>query len=386
MRDAANANTSVHPVSLPINPLDKQPPRERTAGNSAWQLGLRWLGSGLLIWIAALIVPLTLANQWLQSRVFDESVFVSTYSSLADEPLVQDYVAGQAAQAIELGDFLSPDLEDLLGGGLGQMLDSLGLEGSGLDLGALGGPLTDDLESEISAIIENAVHSVMTSESFAAAWGQALSQMHRQLLDALTSTEYATRGSPDLTLNLELGPIIQTIRDQMVSQGNWLAGLIPDFDSSVPLITITNIPQLRTVVSVLHYFPPYTLWVAAALVLLAIVVAPLRWLALLMSCLATAISAAGAWALVGPVGAGYLEGVPDPQLRALAHQIWVTGTDPLITNLQLVLVGSVGLGLLALAATIGVSLASLKRSRQSSSQAETHGTSQEASEFEQGRY
>ncbi|GHS86303.1 hypothetical protein AGMMS50218_05980 [Actinomycetota bacterium] len=227
-----------------------------------------------LVILGALLAPLALVAGWTRAEVTDTDRYLATVSGLAADPAVQRVVSAEVTRVV---------LDRLDA----QALTTAALDGLGIDsltpraqagLRALQAPLTAAVET----FVRDTVTRIVGSDAFAAAWTQANRVAHAQLFAVLRSDPgSALELGADGELRLRLGPVVDEVRTQLVAAGFALAASIPAVDASVPLLTSPELVRARSAYALLDLLHTWLLWGAVGSLLLAVLIAPRRRVALL---------------------------------------------------------------------------------------------------------
>ena len=168
-------------------------------------------------------------------------------------------------------------------------------------LSLLSQPAADGLES----LVDRAVTQVVTSDGFAAVWATATRAGHRALTTAATSDGGGLVVRKDDGVGIQLGAIVDAVKQHLTAQGVRVAGLIPPVDRVVILGRGESLTMIRTAHAVAaavgYWAPVVTLGLLAA----GILVARRRATALLGAGLGLLIGG-GALAIGIAIGAGLM--------------------------------------------------------------------------------
>ncbi|MFB7845176.1 hypothetical protein [Microbacterium sp. NPDC056052] len=247
---------------------DREVPRRTRTGG--WG---RTLLSASLIVIGALLAPVAVVSTWAHHQLTDTDYFVSTFAPLAHEPAVQDLVADEAVTAIESHIDIDRIADDLFAG-LGD-LDLTPRARGALQL--LQAPVVSGLKD----LIRKTIDGFVRSDAFAAIWKDALEVTHRQLLSTATGQQGAaiTIGQ-NQRIQLELGPIIDAVKEELVKDGVPLADRIPAISRSIVLAEDTSIGIYLTIYQIVIAIGIWLPWAMLIMLAAGVLVARRRALAL----------------------------------------------------------------------------------------------------------
>lgn len=211
----------------------------RPAGESRWTRS-RWRAflSALCIVIAAILVPVSIASAWTRVQLVDENAFVATLAPLADDPSVQALVVDQAMNAItEKVDFTQ------VTGNLFDGIAGLGMPDRAMSaLNLLRAPAAEGLQN----LVQTAVTRVVQSDAFSTVWTGALRSAHRALATTATSDGAGVVVLTDQGLGIQLGPIIDQVKQRLTDNGVGIAALIPSVNRTVIVSTGEAVTTIRT--------------------------------------------------------------------------------------------------------------------------------------------
>lgn len=183
---------------------------------------------------------------------------MATFAPLGADPEVQAFVATQVTQVItEQVDF--PALVD-------PFFDSLTA-----DLGSTGTLAAEAVKGLVQQgarqLLSGAVSGVVESPAFSTMWQESLRVSHTVLVRVLTEDPDAlVQLAPDGTIGVQLGPIVERVKQSLVDGGLGFASAIPDVDRVVPIAKSETLVQLRTAYSIALAVGFWLPWAAVALV------------------------------------------------------------------------------------------------------------------------
>ncbi|MDN3495601.1 hypothetical protein QL996_06650 [Planococcus sp. APC 4015] len=275
--------------------------------------GTRWRAfvSALCIVIAALLVPVSVVSAWARVQLVDEEAFVATLAPLIDDPAVQGMVIDETMTAITA----QVDFAELTANVFDAVAD-LGLPPRAAGaLQLLQAPAASGLEN----LVRTTVTDVIESDAFADVWATATRGAHRALTLASTSDGGGLVVRTPDGVGIQLGAIVEQVKQKLLDRGLGVAELIPTVDRVIILGEGDNLAAVRTgyaVVSAVGYWLPFA---TLALFGLGILIARRRSAAVLGTGFALAIGG-GSLALglsFGSVAMGIVAGQLDLSPSAL---------------------------------------------------------------------
>lgn len=253
-----------------VTPGDAVAEEPRKARSRHW--GRAALATALIL-IGVILAPVAVVSTWAHHQLTDTAYFVDTFAPLAQEPAVQDMVADEAVAAIEAHVDIDQIASDLFAG-LGELdLDPRAVEA--LDL------LEAPAVAGVKGLMQNRIHEFVASDAFSAIWRDALEITHRQLVNTATGQQDAaiTIGQ-NQQIQLELGPILEAVKHELVADGIPLADRIPVIDRSIVIAEDTSIGLYLTIYHVVVATGVWLPWAMLLLLAAGVLVAPRRAFAL----------------------------------------------------------------------------------------------------------
>lgn len=203
--------------------------------------GGRWRSvvSAICIVVASILVPVSIVTAWARVQLVEEDAFVSTLAPLVSDAAVQDMVIDETMKAInarvDFQDFTSSVFSGIAG------IDGFPPRAAQA-LTLLEAPAADGLEN----LVNEAVTRVVESEAFADVWATATRAAHRALTTAATSDGGGLVVRTDEGVGIQLGTIVETVKQRLVDNGVNAAQLIPEIDRVVIVGKGDNLAAIRT--------------------------------------------------------------------------------------------------------------------------------------------
>lgn len=288
----------------------------------------------VLLAVAVLLAPIAALGTWARLQLVDTDRFVATFAPLASDPDVQDFVAAQVSAAIDE----QVDLTAVVG----ELFDGL----RALDLPPRAETALTLLEapaaSGVSSLVDSAVHEVIASDQFADIWAETLRFTHERATAIMQDDpDAAVALSEDGVVTIELGVVIERVKEALAERGVGIAELIPGIERSVPIAEADALVLVRTVYTIAVAAGFWLPWVVLALFITGVFLAPRTSRAVLWG--ASAFAAVFLLLVVGVgVGRGFF-------VRAVSPSIMNSATaeaafDQLTSLLTPALVASIVVG------------------------------------------
>lgn len=223
----------------------------------------------VLVVVGLLLAPVAVISAWARLELVDTERFVATFAPLAEDPAVQAYIGDQVTAAIEEQVDIPALTSDLFDG-----LQALDLPPRAQDaLQLLEGPATQGLQSLVSSVVDR----VVESPAFADVWATALRVSHRQFVAAI-------QGDPDAALSIggdgaisvQLGPVIEAVKDRLEQQGVGFASAIPVVERSIVVAQNDAFVLVQTVYTLAVAAGTWLPWITLAFLVAGVLVARRR--------------------------------------------------------------------------------------------------------------
>jgi len=264
-----------------------EPTSPAGGGERAHRHAWAWV-SGVLVVVACLLAPLSVVSVWASTQISNTDQYVRTVEPLADDPGVQSAVASEVTTAV-LGYIQIDEVTT-------ELLDSLASRPNvpprlAAALPALAVPITNGVESFTRSQVEKFV----ASDQFATLWAEVNRAAHAQLVRLLEGDPNGVVTAQGDTVTLNLGPIIEQVKQMLIDRGFTLAENIPTVDRSFVLMQSDSITKAQTGYRLLNAAGAWLPVVAIILFALGVLAAGDRRRALLRG----SLGIVGAMLLVG---------------------------------------------------------------------------------------
>jgi hypothetical protein len=199
----------------------------------------RWrtIVATLLIVLACVLAPLSVAAVWTRNLVGNTDRYVQTVAPLASDPDVQNAIADQITAQI----FTYIDVN----GVTTQAVNALASRGLPPRVADQLRGLAVPVASGVQSFTRTQVGKIVQSDAFATAWVQANRTAHAALVKALTGEGGGAVTVKDNTVSINLAPFVQTVKQQLVAAGFSLAARIPPVNASFVLFQSADIAKAQ---------------------------------------------------------------------------------------------------------------------------------------------
>jgi hypothetical protein len=237
----------------------------------------------VLIVIGAILAPVAVVASWAKVQLTDTDSFVAAYAPLAKDAGVQVFVTDQTVDVIEQ----NVDVAGLTS----QVIDGITSLGTGpaatRALEALKGPATQGILS----VIRSGVNTFVESDAFGQVWQEALRLSHSQLVATMQNDpKAAVAVGSDGSIGVQLGPIIERVKQVLVDRGMTFAAQIPAIDRTITVTQSSSLPTIQIFYNLALAAGAWLPWVSLLLLAAGVVVARRRALALVWSAVALALA------------------------------------------------------------------------------------------------
>ncbi|MHB9758076.1 hypothetical protein ACYBSK_27165 [Streptomyces sp. BYX5S] len=278
----------------------------------------------VLIVIGCVLAPLGIVASWAADQVGDTDRYVDTVAPLASDPDIQKAVANRATDAV----MQRIDLQALL-----SEVDTDDRPLVEKSLGKLG----DSLEGAVRSFVQDKAQAFVASDAFENVWEQTNRKAHGALDKALTgSGGGAVKLEGGDTVTLDLGPVVEQVKQRLVDSGLTVAARIPEVHTEYTLVTNDNIGKAKTYLRLLQVMGNWLPVIALVLVAAGVLLSGRRRRALVATALAVAVTCGllGIGLRVGRVL--YLDRLPADVSQDAAAAVYDTMTHFLFTTVRMV--------------------------------------------------
>jgi hypothetical protein len=213
-------------------PPAPEPSTRRSAGD-VW----RGILVGVLIFLAAVIAPLSVVATWAHDEVSDTNRYVQTVTPLASDPAVQNAIANRISTEI----FNRVDITAVTQQAV-KALESRGLPPNAVTtLNALTVPAANG----IRGFVTDQVHRIVRSPQFADLWVTVNRAAHAQMVAVLTGKSGTAVQINGNTVQLNVGVLINRVKHQLEGRGFGLASKIPAVNAKFTLFQSADIGKVQ---------------------------------------------------------------------------------------------------------------------------------------------
>ena len=282
---------------------------------------MRSLVAFVLLLVGGLLVPISTAGWWLCDTVVPADAYVETVAPLAKNEDVQDAVRDRLLREV---DRTVGSLEDV----------------------------PAPLRERLGPLLRQAAQAVVASPAFAEAWRQANREAHQQIIGALAGDTASVDVRGGSTVVLRLDALADAIRDEVAQAAPGFGAAIPQVRATYPVGDVEDLGRARTAYTLLEDYGRLLPFVAGVLIVLGLVLARRRGVALATTALLALIGLGVLWLGLGLARTSYVDALPAAVPEDAGRAYFDVLTADLRTLLLYVSAGS-GVALLLGAATAG---------------------------------
>ncbi|HEX5741826.1 MAG TPA: hypothetical protein VFY17_09785 [Pilimelia sp.] len=224
----------------------------------------RWVVAVALMLVSVAVGMASVTAVVVRNQVLDTDRYVANVAPLAHDPVVQDAVATRLSTEV----LSRVDLEALARQATGWLRQ----QGAPSEVEALVAPAVRGAES----FVRSQVRRLVGTAQFAEIWEAANRAAHRSLVAVLTGATAGPVTSAGDTVSVDLGALLESVKQLLVDAGFALAARIPEVSVQFTVLQSPELPRIRTAVRWLDLAASWLPWVALALLLAAVAAAPNR--------------------------------------------------------------------------------------------------------------
>jgi hypothetical protein len=278
----------------------------------------------VLIVVGCVLAPLAGVAVWARNQVTNTDRYVRTAAPLASDPAIQQAIADQITTQI----FAYLDVQGLTD----QAVDALAEQGLRPQLADQLRGFAGPLASSIQGFVRTEVDKIVQSQAFADAWVQANRIAHQALVTALTGQGDGAVTVEGDTVNLNLAPFIETVKQQLVAGGFGRAARIPEVNASFVLFDVKNLTRAQAAFNLLNTLGIWLPIIAIVLLGIGVAVAKDHRRALVGAAVGVAVAMVGLGLSLAVFRTIYLDAVP---AAVLPHDAAAVLYDTIVAYLRL---------------------------------------------------
>ncbi|MEU7722955.1 hypothetical protein [Streptomyces tibetensis] len=263
---------------------------------------LRRAGSSVLLLLALLLAPLAAVAAWVHDTVSDTGRYVATVAPLASAPPVQNVLIDRLTDRVVDNVDVQAVTDSLV-----RTLQDAGAPPRAVDGAAsLEGPLRD----AVRTAVDRTVTRVITSDAFQQVWEGANRRSHAAVVNMLTGDREGAVGAVNGTVQLDVGEVVDQVRERLVDAGFEKAAAIPDTDRTITLFEAEQLGKAQDAMRLLDVLGTWLPVLTVVLAALAVWTAPAHRVMLLITATGVGVMMVGLLVALALVRRVYLDSVP----------------------------------------------------------------------------
>lgn len=279
--------------------VKRQPSPSKKSGSRG-----RTFAAVVLITVASLLAPLSIASVWARGEVTDTDRYVATMAPLASDSAVQQAVSNRIRA--ELYAYLDTlDLPAELVGAISEGADLTEAQTNALN--ALVGPL----QSGVRGYVDDAINEVVQSPQFSNAWTEINTVSHDQVTALLSGDSNTALELQGNDVVLDLNGVVTEVKARLVDQGFTIAENIPAVNAQIVVFQGQNLSTIQSAYAALNSLGFWLPLVAVVLALIGVFLANNSRRALIGFGVGLTVAMAVSAVSLAAFRAGYLRALPD---------------------------------------------------------------------------
>ncbi|NDZ92666.1 hypothetical protein G3I13_20725 [Streptomyces sp. SID6673] len=226
----------------------------RGEGPSIW----RRIGATVLVILCALLALTSVTTRYVRGELLDTEHYLTTVTPLASDPAVQAQVSAAVTEQIDS----RVDIQQMTQQALQQIVDLTPADRPRVDQALVG--LAPVLASQAESFVHKTVDDFVRSSTFKDLWVAANRAAHRSVVAAVTGETQrdAVKIGSDGTISIQLGPIIEQVKQRLQDRGFAFAGSIPQVDKQFVVFQSPDLAKAQRWVRALDKIASILPWLA----------------------------------------------------------------------------------------------------------------------------
>ena len=302
--EVARLRAEVARLERELHDTSTAPPRAKHGGGGWWRVPI----IAVCLVLVGVLAPLSILATWAHDEVSDTERYVETVAPLADSPEVQAAVTTRlTARIVGLIDVQAVTKD---------AIDALSQRGLPPRAVASLTALTPPLAAGVESFVNNQVSRLVASQAFADAWEQANRVAHNQMVAVLTGDTGEAVSVSGGTVQLNLAPVIDAVKERLLDAGFSLASRIPAVTTEITLFQSADLAKAQTAFRLLDAAARALPIIALILLGVAVAVSTRRRRTLTIGAMVIAASMVLLGAALNFFRIAYLDAIPSDRLPA----------------------------------------------------------------------
>ncbi|MBC2905279.1 hypothetical protein [Streptomyces cupreus] len=265
--------------------------------------------AAVLIVLGCILAPLGAVAAWTADIAGDTDRYVDTVEPLARDRDIQNAVANRVTDAV----MSRLDLTALLS--QTPAADRPLVEKA---LGRLG----PSLEAAVASFVHDKAQAVVASDAFDRIWTEANRLAHDTVVKALTGEGGGAVKVEGDAVTLDLGPVVERVKERLVDEGMTVAGNIPEIHTEITVVHSEDIGRARTGFRLLQLIGFWLPVISVALIAGGVLLAAHRRKALIAGALGFAFAVGLLGIALTVFRAVYLDALPSGVSQPAAESVY----------------------------------------------------------------
>lgn len=231
----------------------------------------------IVLVIAALVLGVGVVSRFARNELLNTPTYVDTVAPLASDPAVQDAVTNRLTNEI----VTHVDVAALTQ----QAIEATGVRRADAIAPLVAGPVSSFFQSFVHDHVSQFVHG----PRFRELWVKGNTAAHNQVNAILTGSGSKVLTTQGNQVVLNLGPMIDQVKADLVASGFNLAAKIPPISATFTIFTVQNLPKIQSYVKLFDKLATWLPIIAIVLFGLGVWAAPGRRRAGLVGMLLVAV-------------------------------------------------------------------------------------------------
>ncbi|MCX4766159.1 hypothetical protein OG562_35325 [Streptomyces sp. NBC_01275] len=277
----------------------------------------------VLIVLGCVLAPLGVVAAWTSSIVGDTGRYVDTVRPLASDEDIQNAAANRVTNALMERLDLTALLQDAIPAQRPLLEKALGRLGP-------------SLEGAVRSFVHDKAQAVVASDAFEKIWTDANRRIHSAVDKALTGSGGGAVKIENDTVNVDLAPVVDQVKQRLVDSGMTVAGKIPEIHTDFTVVRSDDIGKVKTYFRLLELAGVWVPVVAVVLVAAGILLSTHRRRVLIVSALCFAFATLLLGVALTVFRVVYLDALPASVSQPAAGSVYDTMTRFLRTGVRVV--------------------------------------------------
>ncbi|UAK38052.1 hypothetical protein K8O93_24015 [Gordonia bronchialis] len=228
----------------------------------------RRIVAGVLVVLCAFLTILGVVTRYIQNDIIDTDRYVATVTPLASDPAVQEQVITSVTAAIDQ----QLNLQTVVADALQKITELTPADRPRIDAAFVG--LAPVLAGQATSYINSTVTDFVRSPDFQALWVDANRRAQTRLLGLVSADPKHAAVTMDQagTISIQLGPIIDRVKQRLVDRGFSLAARIPTINKEFVIIQSPELARAQNIFHALDRAGTWLPWLALACAIGAVAV------------------------------------------------------------------------------------------------------------------